>query len=289
MGQAVEDMKRARRPAFDTALGDEFNRYTMLADSLINDAINEHLEWLRPFDKGRAERFKRIQKINLQGAACEALIAKYLRDCLDIVYPFEDPSSGGPDFRCTQAGRDFYVEVTSLATNAVEDACSIPDDPNWQGGAVGSISGILRSSISDKVHQCTREDVPTLIAVGILHSWASDGVDRRLVQDMLISDVAYEPSVSPAHAKPNQLGEFVTSLRNSLFMAVGDNGVAIKRKPVSGVVVFGLGVHPPRVIGVTNGNAHRPFDPDLLPQIEFAEAMVRDNRVGIRWHIRNGT
>jgi hypothetical protein len=87
----------------------------MLAAHLVTDAIQEHTGWLRSFDEGRAKRFKLIQKSNLQGAACEALIAKYLRTCLYAVCPYEDPSSGGPDFRCTQAGRDFYVEVTSLA------------------------------------------------------------------------------------------------------------------------------------------------------------------------------
>jgi hypothetical protein len=256
----------------------------MLKRHLIDAALDEHMKWLRSFDTWRVDRFELLRQSNREGAACEGLVARYLRACLDEVRPFEDPSSGGPDFRCTQAEQAFYVEVTSLATEAVEDASGRPDDPHWEGGSPAPISGILRCAVSGKVRQCsTRKDAPILIAVGILHFWESMRVNSGLVEEMLISDVAYEPAVSPSQPVPNQPGEFVTGLQNALFMAIDGNAIAPKRQPVSGVVVFGLGVQPPQVIGVVNGNAHRPFDTGLLPQIRFAEAVIKNERLRIRW------
>ena len=57
-------------------------------------------------------------------------------------------------------------------------------------------------------------------------------------------------------------------------MEAAVDGLKDKRQPVAGVVVFGLGVSPLNVVGVINERAHRSFDPRLLRQISFAEAVV---------------
>jgi hypothetical protein len=123
-----------------------------------------------------------------------------------------------------------------------------------------------------------------LIAIGILHTWVSNGVDRSLARDMLVSDVSYVVPIPRDPLGPPEYGDMVTGLRNALFMEATVDGVAEKRRPVSGVVVFGLGVDPPEIIGVINAHAYRRFDPQLLPQIPFAETAIGDDgRVRIHW------
>jgi hypothetical protein len=257
----------------------------MLRNDLLDSAMDEHAQWLQATDAARAERFQSLRQSHREGAAAEALVAACFRSWVNTVEPSEDPASGGPDYLCTQKGQRFYVEVTTLATAAVEKASLIPDDPHWKGGTVGSISRIVRSSISDKVRQCSNRDAPVLVALGVHHSWISMGVDG-LAREILISDEAYWPAVSAQSPIPTGPGDFVTHLSNALFMAVDANGVTPKRQPVSAVLVFGLGVKPPQVVGVVNSGASRPFDVCLLPQVAFAEAVVADGRVGIRWHNR---
>ena len=258
----------------------------MLRNDLLNSAMDEHRQWLQATDADRAQRFQRLRSSDREGAAAEALVAVSLRSWVEKVEPSEDPASGGPDYRCIHLNQHFYVEVTRLAIEAVARASWIPDDPHWKGGAVGSISRIVRSSVSDKVRrQCSNRDAPVVVALAIHHSWVSGDVEG-LVREILISDETYCPAVSAESPIPTAPGECVTRLSNALFMEVDANGVKPKRQPVSAVLVFGLGVRPPQVVGVVNSSACRPLDVRLLPQVPFAEAIIADGRVGIRWHNR---
>jgi hypothetical protein len=258
---------------------------TMLRRDIISTSMDHHADWLRQFGASRVKHFERMRRTNPEGAACEALVAKYLRDCVHQIEPAEDLSTGGPDFQCVQDGKRFYVEATALATKAIEKAIWIPDDPKWEGGSVGSLSEIVRTAVCGKVRQCLRADAPTLVALGIHHSWASMDIDSGLVRDLLISDESYVVPVSATNPIPTQRGSFVTGLRNALFLEAEEHQVSARRQPVSGVMIFGLGILPLHVIGVLNDRANRPFDPTLLPAIEFAEAVLtNENRIGIRWH-----
>jgi hypothetical protein len=256
----------------------------MLATRLIDHAIECQTRWLNRYDTARADRFQIMARNDKESAAAEALIRQFLRRHTDEVEPFENLSKGGPDFRCRCAGNTFYVEVTSLSTSSAERASWIPDDPHWEGGNVGSISRLLRNAVSGKVRQCLRRDAPTLVAIGLLHSWVSMGVDRGTARDMLISDESYVVQISPKGPIPTRRGDFVTGLRNALFYeAVGQQAIN-KRNPVSAVLVFGLGVGFPPVIGALNPHAARPFDPSLLPSVEFAQPCIESGRVGLRWY-----
>lgn len=262
----------------------------MLATHVIKPAISRHLKWLQTFGSARVDQFRKTWRSNREGAICEALVAAYLHSRVGHIEPIEDLSFGGPDYRCTTAGTAFYVEVTSLDTGSVERASWIPDNPNWRGGSVGSLSRIMRTAVSNKVDQCSRRrDAPSLVALGILHSWVSMGIGRATARELLISDEAYVVPVSADHPVPAEPGTFVTGLRNALFMMAGAEGVETKRQSVAGVLVFGLGRVPPPIIGVINRSAHRMFDPRLLPEIQFAETELVDGNVGLRWHNSSDT
>ncbi|WP_428937091.1 hypothetical protein [Fontivita pretiosa] len=255
----------------------------MLLERLCTAAMNAHIAWLRQFGDLRVKRFEAIRRSNPQGAICDALIARHLRQYCELIEPYEDFSTGGPDYRCRQKGHYFYVEVTSLDTKAIERELWIPDDPTWKGGSVGSIAKLLRTCISGKVTQCRHTDAPTLIAVGMLHLWASIDVEH-LAEDMLISHVEYVVPIRPAQACPTERGQLVTGLRNALFLEAAADGLKDRRQPVAGVLVFGLGAMPPRIVGVINGRAFRSFDPTLMPQIKFATCEIIDNRISIQWY-----
>lgn len=255
----------------------------MLRSDLIDQEFNRHVEWLRQFgNQNRIKKFNQLKQQNREGAICEAFVCGYLCTHVDKIEPYEDISNGGPDFKCIQNGSFFYVEVTALSNKSVEDASWIPDDGTWKGGAVGSLSRLIRTAVSGKVRQCIKDDGPTLVALGINHTWVSAGVDG-LARDVLISDESYVIQVSPDQPIPQRSGEFVTELRNAIFMAVGEKGVLVKRPSVAGALICGLGIQPPRIVGVINCAAHRPFDVKLLPEIKFAKTVIKDNRVEMRW------
>ena len=146
---------------------------------------------------------------------------------------------------------------------------------------MGSISSLVRTAVCGKLEQCLRQDAPTLIAIGIHHSRLD--VDASLAEELLISDVAYEFPVSRTQPIRRGPGRFVTRLRNALFKRIKGRGVENARESVPGVIIFGLGYHPVRAIGLLNDDAHRAFDPSLLPAIGFATTVEVNGGLAIRW------
>jgi hypothetical protein len=253
----------------------------MLRRDLITKSLENHTAWLGQFDARRVKSFNQRCRSDREAAACEALITEYLRSRVDAIEPAEDISFGGPDLRCVRRGQPFYVEITSLNTKAVSEAIWIPDDANWEGGAVGSISEIVRRAVCGKANQCLRPDAPTVIAIGSHHLWLD--VNESLVEELLISDVAYEVQVSRTNPVPREPGKIVTRLRNALFRRIKNEAVENAREYVAGVIVFGLCRLPLEVIGVINDEPTRSFDPSLLPEIRFATTVDVNGGLAIRW------
>jgi hypothetical protein len=259
----------------------------MLRQDLIAEGLDEYAEWLVRYGAHRVKMFDGRRRSDVEAAASEALIGNYLRRRVDKIDPAEDMASGGPDFRCVHKGHPFYVEVTSLKTSAIEQSIKVPDDPNWKGGFVGSISKIVRTAVSGKSAQCLLPNAPTVVAIGTHHSLLD--IDTSLAEELLISDMAYEVQVSPSHPIPEEPGRFVTGLRNALFMRFRNNGVQRAREYVSAVVIFGLGYLPARAIGLVNDVARRSFDPSLLPEIQFAGTVrTEEGALTLRWFNTDG-
>ena len=66
---------------------------------------NEHREWLRGFYGKLLSQWNNRLEANDEAALCEAKTRKLLSSHGCEVEPFEDPSSGGVDFKCTKDGR----------------------------------------------------------------------------------------------------------------------------------------------------------------------------------------
>jgi hypothetical protein len=111
-------------------------------------------------------------------------------------------------------------------------------------------------------------------------------IDKGFAEELLISDTAYTFDVNPNNLMDRKPGYFFTELRDSLFMAIHEKGTKPKRLPVSGILMCGLGfgVEQCMILGCRNPHALNPFDPLLLPQIVFAETVVEDNRVGMKFY-----
>jgi hypothetical protein len=63
-----------------------------------------------------------------------------------------------------------------------------------------------------------------------------------------------------------------TELHSAVFFRPdSDVGVNNARSSISGLLLFGLGVTPPNVLGVLNPNPIRPFDRQILKSVSFCD------------------
>jgi hypothetical protein len=66
-----------------------------------------------------------------------------------------------------------------------------------------------------------------------------------------------------------------TDLRSATFLRPDPiNGIGFARSSVSGLLLCGFGILPPRVLGILHPNPARPFDRNLLSDVPFCEVAI---------------
>lgn len=77
-----------------------------------------------------------------------------------------------------------------------------------------------------------------------------------------------------------QVGEtyLSTELYSSAFLKPDKTeAIGYARSSISALLLIGVGLAPPKVLGLLHPNPARPFDPHTLPQIEFGKVEIDRN------------
>src|SRR5215510_12865684 len=82
---------------------------------------DQHRSWLKLFPPIYLEKWEERLVSDYEAAMSEAHVRRILVDHGANPEPNEDPSIGGPDFRCSADGSRFYVEVTCITIAAAEE------------------------------------------------------------------------------------------------------------------------------------------------------------------------
>jgi len=236
--------------------------------------IENHRKWLASFGNNRLTNWKQLLAADPEAAVVEACTREFLQEHVAEVKPAEDPTSGGPDFCCAQAGRHFYVEATCMKEAAVTQATGLPPLPE---GAFdfGTLTPKVLDECRNKAPQCSRLDAPCLLAIGTVHPAASvicfnrDFVPEVLTGDTMIT-MRFDAKRGQAVGKPYQ----TTDLHNASFLRPltrSDDGLdhLVVRRSISGLLLCGFGCNPYNVNGVLHPKSVRPFDRALLPDVPF--------------------
>lgn len=136
-----------------------------------SDEINKHRTWLKPFGKQRAKKWEDFLKSNPEGAICEAATRKLLSQHGVEVEPYEDPSRGGPDFRCTKDNECFYVEVTCISKDAATKKTGLTDAVPKPSRAqhYELLTRQIFYELRNKASQCSGLRSPGVVAICTLH------------------------------------------------------------------------------------------------------------------------
>jgi hypothetical protein len=240
-----------------------------------SDLIEEHRTWLHPFGKQRLDKWEELLKANPESAICEAATRRLLSKHGVKTEPYEDLSSGGPDFLCFKDGKTFYVENTCISINAAtkESGLYPTDSPDIDDTAYQDMTEKFRSEISNKVPQCSKVKAPCIVVIATLHSKASVCcIDELAVEELLTGTTYITGTINTKTGE--KVGDTYESARleNSAFIRPQKNSpnwIEHARNPVSAVLLCGFSSNSTNVLGCLHPNPNYIFDRILLPQIKF--------------------
>lgn len=256
----------------------------------LKQLANEHQQWLSDFDQQYLVNWKKLFRADNEAALTEAGIRRMLHQHGVTVEPNEKltGSCGGPDFRCTVNGSHFYVEVTCITIATAEKRSGIKDGVT--GFSPFNVMGMTEATFSEcknKAPQCSNLDGPALVAVGTFHGTAAMvGFEKELVNCVLTgkTKMAWDINIKTGQ----QIGDSyqTTELHSAAFLRRDNTQkVGFARQSISGVLLCAVGLGSLRTIGVLHPNATRPFNPVLLPNIEFGSVTIdqKSLRLCVDW------
>jgi hypothetical protein len=205
-----------------------------------------------------------------EGAAAEALVWNFLDDCGIHVELKDVGASSAPDFLCRAAGGCFYVEVTCISREAATRETGLTDEPGAKSYSL--LTGRVREEVSSKASQFRDLpiDLPLVLSVCTLHYKASlYCAQREAVEELLLGTTGIGWTIDlrtgTSDGPTFQVAQFDRSV------ATRKDSLETVRRHISATVLAGFGLVPPacNVRGVLHPDALCPFDPNLLPHVEF--------------------
>jgi len=255
--------------------------------------IAEHRLWLQQFNKQRLKKWEDLLKNNPEAAICEAETRKLLSEYNVSVEPYEDLSTGGPDFVCTKNGKTFYVETKCISIEAAIRISGLKPFPSSNEKDYGGVEAYdefkvyddaedyalmtekIRSEVTQKIQQCCKVKAPCIIVIATLHSQAGDCCfDDLAAEELLTGTSRITWGINTRNGQ--KIGDTYETIRleDSIFIKPkkgSQNKIESTRNSVSAVLLCGFGLNSPKVIGCLNSNPNYPFDKSLLPNIRFAK------------------
>ena len=236
----------------------------------------DHRNWLSAFDSRFLRNWKNLLKNDREGeeaALAEARVRQLLQGCGVTVEPNEDVHGSGPDFRCNPRGGMFYVEATCVRIETAVNAGypTSPQDELYWSNTKEPIS----KKCKNKQRQCFNLLRTVLVAIGTFHPWmAMDFFDKCLANQVLMhmQNWARHPTAWTGCqvTAPDSTAERDSNRRGFCLDAIDEIGSRYDH--ISGLLLCGLTLEHRTLIGLLHPESVRPFDPAILPQVEFGQA-----------------
>lgn len=237
--------------------------------------VDEHRSWLNLFDRQFSQNWENLYKDQPENAMCEAAVRRLLEQNGNRPEPnmMIDGKKRSPDFRCNQADKTFFVEVTCIS---IEKATSLTGlshhpEPGFSFSGVGRVTDALFHAAIKKTPQCSNLGYPALVAVGTFHGEASRLCFERMHLALLLTgETLITQNIDATTGGPVGDDYLSTNLRSATFLGTTEDGLMRPaRNPVSGMLACGFGCEPPQIRGVLNSKPIHAFDRSLLPSLEF--------------------
>ena len=254
----------------------KFDKQDSLTD-VYAGVIAEHRGWLQRFGEQRLKKWEDLLQSCSEAAICEAETRKLFSDHGFTVEPYEDLSTGGPDFLCSKNSKKFYVEITCITIDVATKKTTLPFlcSQNSNAQYRGSLTDHIFGELCRKTSQCSGLEFPCVVAIATLHPEAGRSCfDKYACEEILkgTSKVAVDTNLQKERSVGNPYQ--ITNLQNSAFVRFtkkDDGTTECARNSISAILLCPFGRYSLKVNGLLHPNPNYPFDRSLLSDIEFAK------------------
>lgn len=254
------------------------------------EIIEDYCHWLSAIgDQGyRLAKWKAdlASPHHEEAAICEATTWDYLRRSGLQIDSGENPSTGGPDFRCSKGSHSFYVEATCLTIATATKYSGISTEPGF--GTWGFLTTAIWNECKDKARQLAGLDAPALLAISTLHGFAAmTCFDKLGVANLLTGETKMSWTLDPASGQMSPVRN-VTEFKSSVFLAPDSAAPYLehKRTPISGVLLCSSGMPGRQTFGALHPHPNRPFNPVWMKDVAFCrlrEGYVQSGELQVEW------
>ena len=236
----------------------------------------EHRKWLSGFDSEYTRNWEMILNQDEEAAFAEAGIRRLLQNYHISVKPNEDLKCNEqrPDFHCIAGDYHFCVEITNISIDAATSSTAISNDESNDG--VQSFKPLNRKVFGkalNKAKKCASSSTPVLVAVTTFHGSAAMASFNKTFVNWLLTGETYMKC--PINMRTGRLSEDIcaTKFEGALFLKPNTDGW-FDRRTISGLILCHPTMNMLPVLGVLHPYPHWPFEPSILPQIEFGNVVV---------------
>ncbi len=159
-----------------------------------------------------------------------------------------------------------------------------------KGSSPVNVWGMVQAVFNEcqnKARQCGGLDGPALVAVCTFHTQAAQtGLKKLLIEGLLTGETSLAWDIDAQ--SEDQAGDAYqdTRLQSSAFLRLDPTQeLQFARNSISGVLICKLAFLPEQYLGVLHPNPARPFDPSILPRVEFGsiENDTEAGRLRVSW------
>ena len=239
------------------------------------DLLTEHRAWLKAFDPRFLKVWEAQLENNPESASCEAAVRRLIQQNGNAVSPNLDlkGTRRSPDFRFTNPGATFLVEVTCLSIEKATELTGLSHlpPPGFTFSGVGKLLPSIFHAAISKTPQCADQDSPVLLAIGTFH-WQASHIcfERKHLELLLSGDTCLAQSLDTSTGTPVGDTYVGMDLKTATFLKPSPSAwVAHARSPISAILACGLGLNDPVARGGLHPKPDHPFDRNVLPKVEF--------------------
>lgn len=245
----------------------------------LRELEREHGQWLAEFEPQYFRNFKKLRNADFEAAMTEASVRRHMQRLAIAVEPSEDLTGKiqRPDFLCTTRSKEkFYVEVTCISIQKVVEETGLPYPTESGARHYSPLNDAFWSACKGKASQCSNLDHPALVAIGTHHTAASMICIDEPKVDMLLTGTTMI-SWNMDTRSGSQVGNtyLSTNLHSAAFIRPDTSeGIRFARSSISGLLLYGFGIEPPKALGILHPNPARKFNRPNLAGIPFCEVNI---------------
>src|ERR1035437_4744004 len=247
------------------------------------EIICHHRRWYESFESTNnlaalRDRWEKSLIHQPESAICEAMVREELEKHVDVVFPNEGVSHGGPDFQCfvklPTGQATFFVEVTCITIDAATKETCLSNNIGGPPTSFGLLTSRFKDECRNKAKQLADLSAPGLLAISTLHSAAGSLCFRENAAEcVLTSETLITQKIDTTTGDPVGSMFLTTKMDKSPFQRPGKVDPWVLEDALRSISGLLLCPYPSAesscMRGVLHPNPARPFDHNILPKVPF--------------------